>query len=346
MSGTPTVSVVIPTYNRAEWLPASVGSVLAQTVKPLEILIVDDGSTDNTQEVCAGFPAPVRYLRQENAGVSSARNLGMSEAKGDYVALLDSDDLWVPRKLEIQLAFHRSFPEIRWSATEAHTIDPEGRVPSGLQGFELMFALFGGLDESAGNFFDRWLTFSRLRIGEDEFRVWTGDLFPPLFFGNFVLPSSTLIHRDALALVGGFDESFRLAEETEFFHRLAAECSGGIIGSPLCLYRTGLGESLVSPANMIPLIRNAILSTERAAKLRSPLRTPVQKAYDTGRRRLLGDLAYAHLAAHDRPGARAAAIEAWRAGARTFRTVGIYLVALLPAVSLGVMHRMKRWRSR
>ncbi len=106
MSTTPTVSVVIPSYNRAGWLPAAVGSVLAQTHPATEILIVDDGSTDNSAEVCAAFPAPVRYIRQQNAGVSAARNRGMREATGEFIALLDSDDLWLPEKLAVQLALH------------------------------------------------------------------------------------------------------------------------------------------------------------------------------------------------------------------------------------------------
>lgn len=77
-----TVSVVIPTYNRARWLPETVASVLGQSVPPLEVLIVDDGSTDDTATVCAGMPPPVRYLRQANAGVGAARNRGIREARG------------------------------------------------------------------------------------------------------------------------------------------------------------------------------------------------------------------------------------------------------------------------
>jgi len=93
------ISVVIPTYNRARLLERALGSVLSQSRLPDEILVVDDGSTDDTREVVGRF-APVTYLRQENAGASAARNYGASVARGDFIAFLDSDDVWFPDFLE------------------------------------------------------------------------------------------------------------------------------------------------------------------------------------------------------------------------------------------------------
>lgn len=96
------ISVVIPAYNHAQWLPKSLQSALNQTLKPHEIIVVDDGSTDNTREVVSRFP--VEYLHQANSGVSAARNKGIDNASGDWIAFLDADDWWLPRKLEIQAA--------------------------------------------------------------------------------------------------------------------------------------------------------------------------------------------------------------------------------------------------
>jgi glycosyltransferase involved in cell wall biosynthesis len=103
-SSLPDVSVVIPCYNGASFLKQTLESALQQTIPPVEILVVDDGSTDNSAEIAAEFGSPVRVVRQENRGESVARNRGIDEARGDWVAFLDADDLWAPTKLERQLA--------------------------------------------------------------------------------------------------------------------------------------------------------------------------------------------------------------------------------------------------
>lgn len=105
----PAVSVIIPAYNAARYLKNAVASVLFQTFKDWELLIVDDGSTDDTQAVVNSFTDPrIKYIRQENAGVASARNVGLGQAAGRYIAFLDADDIWIRNKLELQMAFMRS----------------------------------------------------------------------------------------------------------------------------------------------------------------------------------------------------------------------------------------------
>ena len=92
------VSVVIPTYNRADWLPRTLASILGQTLEPMEVIVVDDGSTDGTEALARSFPPTVRYSRIENSGVCRARNAGVSLARGSWLAFCDSDDLRHPRK--------------------------------------------------------------------------------------------------------------------------------------------------------------------------------------------------------------------------------------------------------
>lgn len=109
MRTVPTVSVIIPTHNRAALIGGAIQSVLDQTYQDFEIIVVDDGSTDNTQETLEPFQSRIRYFHQENQGPSSARNTGIKRAEGKYIAFLDSDDLWLPSKLHKQMTvFHAS----------------------------------------------------------------------------------------------------------------------------------------------------------------------------------------------------------------------------------------------
>jgi glycosyltransferase involved in cell wall biosynthesis len=110
------ISCVIPAFNGERYLAAAIGSVLAQTRPLLEIIVVDDGSTDSTRSVAESFGTLVSYLHQENAGPSSARNLGISRASGDFVAFLDADDLWRPNKIALQCARFDTQPALAISS--------------------------------------------------------------------------------------------------------------------------------------------------------------------------------------------------------------------------------------
>ncbi len=108
-TGRPLVSVIIPVYNCEAYLAEAIGSVLAQTYRPLEIIVVDDGSTDGSADVAHRFQNTVEYCRQTHRGSSAARNAGVELAQGDYIAFLDADDLWLEDKLDLQMAsFHES----------------------------------------------------------------------------------------------------------------------------------------------------------------------------------------------------------------------------------------------
>ena len=108
----PIVSVIIPTYNRAGLIQEALESVLRQTFKDYEIIVVDDGSTDNTPEVLKPYRHRIRYVHQENQGISAARNWGILLSRGAYIAFLDSDDLWYPEKLEKQIAYLEAHPKV------------------------------------------------------------------------------------------------------------------------------------------------------------------------------------------------------------------------------------------
>jgi glycosyltransferase involved in cell wall biosynthesis len=112
MTPKPLISCIVPVYNGERYVAAALDSILAQTYRPLEILVVDDGSTDGTREMIASYGERVRYFQQRHAGPGSARNLGVSQARGEFVAFLDADDLWHPEKLARQMARFEARPEL------------------------------------------------------------------------------------------------------------------------------------------------------------------------------------------------------------------------------------------
>ncbi len=110
-----TVSVVIPAYNAAKYIGRAIDSVLAQTRPADEIIVVDDGSTDNTADVAHGYGDKIRFIRQENAGASVARNTGIEAATSEWIAFLDADDEWLPQKLQLQTEHLRRNPNLVWT---------------------------------------------------------------------------------------------------------------------------------------------------------------------------------------------------------------------------------------
>jgi glycosyltransferase involved in cell wall biosynthesis len=113
----PLISCIVPVYNGERYLREALDSIFAQTYRPLEILVADDGSTDRTPGIVAGFGDRVRYLRQENQGPAAARNLGIRAATGNFIAFLDADDLWHPEKLARQMARFQARPELCYCVT-------------------------------------------------------------------------------------------------------------------------------------------------------------------------------------------------------------------------------------
>src|SRR6185369_14122248 len=107
------VSVIIPTYNSARFLTDAIDSVLAQTFKDFEVIVIDDGSTDETESLMHKYGSAVRYIRHENRGVALTRNRGIDESRGRYVAFLDADDVWLPHKLDRQLTALRGKKNFR-----------------------------------------------------------------------------------------------------------------------------------------------------------------------------------------------------------------------------------------
>ncbi len=210
MSAQIPVSVIIPTYNRAALVQEAVASVLAQTWREFELIVVDDGSTDDTPEALAPYASRIRLLRRESrGGVSAARNAGMAAARGEWLAFLDSDDLWLPEKLARQMAYLAAHPEQLWCQTE------ETWVRRGV----------------------------RLKQPPTHRKI-GGRIFFQSLERCMVSPSAVILHRRLLEEHGGFDENLPAAEDYDLWLRLSWRYDIGLAPEPLIIKRGGHADQL------------------------------------------------------------------------------------------------------
>jgi glycosyltransferase involved in cell wall biosynthesis len=262
------VSAIIPTYNRADLLHVAVGSVLGQTHRQVEAVVVDDGSTDGTVDVVSRLWANeprVRYLGKSNGGVSSARNAGLREARGDFVAFLDSDDAWLPWKIELQLACLRAFPRAGMIWSDMRALNPDGTFRSGRH-LRTMYSAWRRFD--AARIFGESRRLADLVPGlaphVNDDRVYVGDIFPPMLTGSLVHTSTVLLTRERLERVGRFDEALRPSGEDYDFHlRTCGEGPVAFADLPTIDYRVGLADQLTRPEYRIHIARHFLVALER-----------------------------------------------------------------------------------
>jgi glycosyltransferase involved in cell wall biosynthesis len=200
------ISVVIPTYNNARFVASAVESALSQSLPPAEVIVIDDGSTDATADVLAPYGESIRYIRQSNSGPAAARNRGIKAARGELIALLDADDIWLPEKLQKQ----------------QDCLDANPRA---------------GLVHSA---FLRWDD----RTGDTSLRRtvecrYVGRCYHLFFFENGALPSTIFVRRECVDRIRGFDENIRKAgvEDYDFSLRIARHYDFAFVDEPLVMYR-------------------------------------------------------------------------------------------------------------
>ncbi len=260
-AGSPLVSVVVPTYNRAYCLPRTVDSALAQTHPSVEVIIVDDGSTDDTSDLVAaryGDDARVRLIRRTNGGVSAARNTGLGDARGDYVALLDSDDVWEPWKLELQLACMRARPDVGMTWTEMVAVDAAGQVID-QQYLRRMYSAYRWFPSGGSLFSDSWPLAAFAPdladvVADRRFSV--GDLSSAILMGNLVHTSSVVLTRERARQVGGFPEQYRHGGEDYPFHLRTCRLGPvGYVDVAAIRYQRGFPDRLARAENHLHMAR-------------------------------------------------------------------------------------------
>ncbi len=202
-------SVIIPTFNRAVFLREAIDSVLAQTEKDFELIVVDDGSTDGTRELVAEYGDRLRYFFQPNAGASAARNLGIRHATGRFIAFLDSDDLWLPKKLARQVQWMAAHPNLLLCYTDEIWIRRGVRVNQ-----KMIHAKAGG-----------WI-------------------YPLCLPRCIISPSSVFMRRELFDAAGLFDEQLTVCEDYDLWLRVASRFEVGFIAEPLIVKRGGHPDQL------------------------------------------------------------------------------------------------------
>jgi glycosyltransferase involved in cell wall biosynthesis len=216
----PFISVIIPAYNRSHCIAEALDSVLGQTYKNLELIVVDDGSTDDTQQVLARYEGRLTAPRTHHGGPSAARNTGIRAARGDYIAFLDSDDLWLPRKLELQVRFFEKNPAARICQTE-----------------------------------EIWIR-NGVRVNPmKKHKKYSGWIFRQCLPLCIVSPSAVMLHRSIFDRIGLFDETMPACEDYDLWLRIAPHYPIYLIDRPLIIKRGGHDDQQSRTVPMLDRLR-------------------------------------------------------------------------------------------
>ena len=241
----PLVSVIVPTFNRAWTLKDAVDSVLAQDYPNIELIIIDDGSKDNTQKLLKAYKDKIIGLRQENKGVSAARNAGIKKSNGVFIALLDSDDAWDKKKISCQVEFFQCNPEAMICQTE-----------------------------------EIWIRNGRRVNPKAKHKKPSGMIFEPSLELCLVSPSAVMMKRQLFELKGYFNEDFTVCEDYDLWLRISSTLPVFLIDKPYTIKRGGHKDQLSSfhsqdkfrIRSLSALIKSGSLTRDQAAKAKKVLK--------------------------------------------------------------------------
>jgi glycosyltransferase involved in cell wall biosynthesis len=259
------VSIIIPTYNRAGVVGETIENVFHQTYRNLEVIVVDDGSTDDTESVLKSYGSRIRWASQSNAGPAAARNRGIAMAQGEIVAFQDSDDAWHPTKIERQVSLLQRAGENVVCCLCNSIIEFHGRVISSFENAPVNPPIEEGV----------WLNVTEV-----------------LATRAILFNQAAAVRRDVLTRIGGFDESFRLMEDVELALRLSLEGPWAFIRQPLATRQAKLERTLSDEATGKIISQNEVRILEgilRIVESNRPLadlRPILERALRRSRRQL------------------------------------------------------------
>lgn len=231
----PKVSVVIPAYNCERFISAAIESVLAQTYGDYEVIVINDGSTDKTDEILVKYVQKIKVMRQPNKGPAEARNTGIANSEGKYIAFLDQDDAWLPDKLKMQVEIMEKNNKLGLVYTDVYVLK----------------------DKEFGNADHLYKRSFQMR------QPHRGSIFEYLFLDNFISTSSVMVRKECLSKVGMFDPAVVPSEDYDRWLRIAAVCEIDYIDTPLVKFRDHIaafaGNKILTLTHVIDVL-NKMLS--------------------------------------------------------------------------------------
>ena len=300
------VSVVVPVHNGERHLAHTLRAVAAQSHAQVELIVVDDESSDGSVAAARSSAVPLRLIAQRNAGVSAARNAGLAAARGEFVSFLDQDDIWHPQHLARQMAVFDTMPAL------CAVVSPYQHWPEGEQADPAPAALFGAPRED----------------GTDA--AFTGWVYHQFMLDCWALTSATLLRSNAVRAVGGFDEGLPFSEDWDLWLRLSRHGQFARLQWPPVLYRQHQVQGSRRVRTVDYRCRLLLSNAERHGLASQDGRRVEQRVFDATIARYEADFGYHHLRFGDR---RVALRSLWRAWRR--RPSAVRVLAQATAASLG-----------
>lgn len=341
----PIVSVVIPTYNRARRLPVAIDSALAQDCGLIEVIVIDDGSSDDTRAMVArryGSDPRVKYVHRANGGAAAARNEGLKRCRGDYIAFLDSDDRWLAGKLQLQLACLRSVPEAGMISTDMEAIDLDERV---LHKNYLRMKYHGY--RRFPTYLDVYQAEHSLAAAGRQVTIYSGEIYSAMVLGNLVHTSTVLVRRDWVERIGSFREDFRRGGEDYHFHlRVCREGPVAFVDAVTIQYQVGAPDAMTRPEYQLDMNYAYIATLDEAlARDRGRISIP-EKVIAECRAEAYASAARAALDAGLAQSARTMYLKSLRLRPLGLSSLQFFIVAALPrAVRAFLFKTVRRTRT-
>jgi glycosyltransferase involved in cell wall biosynthesis len=226
------VSVALVVYNGAKDVAAAIDSVLAQTHVPTEVIVVDDGSTDATWDVLQTYGNRITAIRQKNGGLPVARNTAMHHARGEFIALMDHDDLCMPERLAVQVAFLRANPEVGLCCTDFSAFNEQGPIEA-----SHIASYYSQCGPGTGGVAALYPQRTQVDVAGLHVVAFKGDVYDQLAFGNFVHPPTIMVRASVARAVGDFDVEARTTCDWDWIVRVARHGPIGYLDRALLDYR-------------------------------------------------------------------------------------------------------------